>query len=463
MRIAQVAPPFESVPPARYGGTERVIATLTTELVRRGHQVTLFASGDSCTTAHLVRVVDRALWHHDPPYRDLASFWALVLGHLARRLDQFDVIHSHLDYWGLPLARLAPCPVVTTLHGRLDLPELQPLYREFADVPLVSISAAQREPIPFAHWVATVHHGIELDQYTLNAAPGRYLAFLGRISPEKGLDTAIRVARRAGLPLRIAARPPLPFRHDPEARRDWDYFEQVVQPLLAGPGVELIGQVGGRDKDAFLGGAAALLFPIRWPEPFGLVMPEALACGTPVIALRAGSVPEVLEQGVTGFICDTEDEMVAAVGRLDELDRVTCRAAVERRFSPGAMADRYERVYTHLLSERRAAAGGVTTPHIPPSRVISIPVPSQWHAYCFNHGNHTSHPTCDAEEKRMTGLGDKLAGRAKELKGKLAGDQVQETQGKAQHERDELKDKAEKSRLAGGDDNEWTGRTRREG
>lgn len=349
MRIAQVAPPFESVPPARYGGTERVVALLTEELVRRGHEVTLFASGDSRTSARLVPVVEQALWRHAPPQGDFSPFWPLVLGKVARQLDRFDIIHNHLDSQGFLLARLAPQPVVSTLHGRLDLPQLQPLFNEFAEIPLISISDAQRRPVPQANWVATIHHGIDLNEFTFNPERGRYLAFLGRISPDKGVDIAIRVARQAGWPIKIAARLPLPFRHDPTVRHDWDYYENIVQPLLAGPHVELIGQIGGPERNAFLRNAAALLMPVRWPEPFGLVMPEALACGTPVIALRAGSVPEIVEHGVTGFVCDDEEQMVAAVACIDELDRRRCRQAAERRFSAAVMADKYERVYRWLL------------------------------------------------------------------------------------------------------------------
>jgi glycosyltransferase involved in cell wall biosynthesis len=350
MRIAQLAPPFESVPPARYGGTERVIATLTEELIRRGHDVTLFAAGDSRTSARLVPTVAQALWHRRPHVDDASPYWAVSLGKLLRRLDEFDVVHSHLDFFGFPLARQAEQPVVTTLHGRLDLPELGELYEEFRDVPLVAISAAQRAPAAEANWVATIHHGIDLEEYTFNPKPGRYLAFLGRISPEKGVDTAIRVAQAAGMPIRIAARPPLPQTSNPQVARDWRYYEEEVQPLLQGPDVELIGQVGGPQKNDFLRNAAALLFPIRWPEPFGLVMIEALACGTPVLALRHGSVPEVVEDGVTGFVCAAEDELVAAVSRLGELDRARCRAEAERRFSAGAMAERYERVFERLVA-----------------------------------------------------------------------------------------------------------------
>jgi glycosyltransferase involved in cell wall biosynthesis len=245
---------------------------------------------------------------------------------------------------------------VTTLHGRLDLPELQPLYRRFRDVPLVSISDAQRRPVPWANWVGTVYHGIELDGFTLNTRSGRYLAFLGRISPEKGLDTAIRVAQRAGWPLRIGARRPLHHTADPNVRADWEHYHRDVQPLLQHDHARLIGEVGGRDKDRFLRHAAALLFPIHWPEPFGLVMVEALACGTPVIALNHGSVPEVIEDGVTGFICSSEEQMVAAVDRLGEIDRARCRAEAERRFSPAAMAAAYERVYDQLVRSSRKMA-----------------------------------------------------------------------------------------------------------
>ncbi len=365
MRIAQVAPPFETVPPTRYGGTEYVVATLTEELVRRGHDVTLFAAGTSRTSAQLVPVVDQALWHHRAAYRDFLPFWAIVLGKLASRLADFDIVHSHLDHLGFPLGRVAPCPLVTTLHGRLDLPELGPLYAEFSDAPVVSISNAQRRPIAAANWVDTVYHGIPLDDRAFNPRRGDYLAYLGRIAPEKGLDTAIRAARRAGLPLKIAARMPLPFMNDPNVRADWEYYETEVAPLLDGPGVEFIGEVGGREKDDFLGHAAALLFPICWPEPFGLVMIEALACGTPVLALRHGSVPEVVEQGVTGFICNDEDELTEAVRLLDELDRGRCRRMAERRFSAPTMASAYERVYQHLVEQYE---GPLTSP-LPPGRL----------------------------------------------------------------------------------------------
>jgi glycosyltransferase involved in cell wall biosynthesis len=354
MHIAQLAPPMERVPPAAYGGTERVIHTLTEELVRRGHEVTLFASGDSQTSARLVATCEQALWHHEPRYRDFAPFWSVVLGKLLRELDDFEVVHSHLDYLGFPLARQARMPVVTTLHGRLDLPELQSVFREFADIPLVSISTSQRTPVAWANFIKTVYHGIDLDQLTFNARPGEYLAFLGRVSPEKGLDAAIRIARKAGLPLKIAARMPLPFREDPNVRADWEYWDCVIRPLL-GDDIELVGEVSGVEKDRFLGDAAALLFPIRWPEPFGLVMVEALACGTPVLALGCGSVPEVIRDGLTGFIRETEDELVGAVGQIGAIDRAQCRREAERRFSPAAMAAGYESVYETLTPGRAPA------------------------------------------------------------------------------------------------------------
>ncbi|MDQ6670509.1 MAG: glycosyltransferase family 4 protein [Chloroflexota bacterium] len=349
MRIAQLAPPFECVPPARYGGTERVVSTLTEELVRRGHAVTLFASGDSHTSASLVPVVDRGLWHRDPPSNDFELHRSAIYRTILEDIGSFDIVHSHLDLYGFGLAHAAERPIVSTLHGRLDLPSLMPTYRAFSDLPLVSISDAQRRPLARANWVGTVHHGIDLDQFTFNPGRGQYLAFLGRISPDKGLDVAIRVARRAGWRLQVAARPPLPFSDNPEVLRDREYFEHVIQPLLSEPGVELIGEVGGAQKDEFLGNAAALLFPIRWPEPFGLVMPEALACGTPVLALSEGSVPELVDHGSTGFVCHMEDELVRAVERLPELDRYHCRSEAERRFSPASMAQTYERIYAQLL------------------------------------------------------------------------------------------------------------------
>jgi glycosyltransferase involved in cell wall biosynthesis len=326
-----------------------VVWTLCEGLTRLGHDVTLFASGDSSTSARLVPIVERALWCDMPDGTDFVPYWALALGILASRIREFDVVHNHLDYLAYPLSRLAPCPIVTTLHGRLDLPALPALYDEFQDVPLVSISNAQRKPLPDANWQATIYHGVDLDQLTFQCQRGQYLAFLGRVSPDKGLDTAIRVARRAGLPLRIAARLPLAYRSDPAVRADWAYFEDVIQPLLDRPDVEFVGELARAERDRFLGNAAALLFPICWPEPFGLVMAESLACGTPVLALNAGSAPEVIDHGVTGFVCSTEDELVTAVGRLGEINRGACRTQAAQRFSATVMVTAYERIYHRLI------------------------------------------------------------------------------------------------------------------
>ncbi len=355
LRVAVLAPPMESIPPPRYGGTERVVAVLCDELVRRGHDVTLFASGDSRTSAHLVPTIDVALWHH-PRYRDIQPFIATSVDVVYRRAGEFDVIHNHLGFPAFPAARLVPTPTVTTLHGRLDLPELTPLHHHFAGMPLVSISDAQRAPLPDAWFVATVYHGIDLRPLRFQPRSGSYLAFLGRISPTKGLDTAIRVAHRTGIPLKIAARMPLDIPGDAESRTDWDYFHTAIEPHLREPGIEYVGEVSDGAKSDFLGGAAALLFPIRWPEPFGLVMPEALACGTPVLALRWGSAPELIDHGRTGFVVDTEDELVGAVDRLGGIERAACRLAVEARFSPAVMAAGYERVYRQVVTA--AQCGG---------------------------------------------------------------------------------------------------------
>ena len=354
LHIAQLAPPFETVPPSGYGGTERVVSTLTEELVRRGHDVTLFAAAGSRTEARFEPIVPKALWHCQPPCNDFVRHQSQIYARISRQLDQFDIVHSHLDFMGFGLAQSPHRPIVSTIHGTLEARASWHRYHAYADLPLVSISDAQRAPLARANWIATVHHGIELDDFTFNPRPSGYLAFLGRISPEKGVDVAIRVARRVGLPIKIAARPPLPFSDSPECQRDRAYFETRVEPLLAEPGVELIGEIGGADKDRFLGDASALLFPIRWREPFGLVMPEALACGTPVVAFRDGSVPEVIEHGVTGFIGHVEDDLVEAVERLSEIDRYRCHARAKQRFSPQAMADRYEQVYVRLLERTPA-------------------------------------------------------------------------------------------------------------
>ena len=345
MRIAQVAPLYESVPPRHYGGTERVVSFLTEELVARGHEVTLFASGDSVTRARLVPACPEAL---RPSGRQVDAL-ALHLAMLLRAYEQartFDVVHCHTDYLGLPLARLAARPTVVTLHGRLDLPEAHPVYRAFPEAGLVSVSDAQRLPVPGLTWAGTVHHGLPADLFRFHPGPGRYLLFLGRISPEKAPDAAIRVAIAAGVPLRIAAKV------DPVDRA---YFDAVVRPLLAHPLIEFVGEVDDRGKEALLADALALLFPIDWPEPFGLVVIEALACGTPVIARRRGSVPELVTEGVTGFVCETEAEMAAAVARLPTLSRASCREAFDRRFTVGRMADDYLRLFAARRSARAKA------------------------------------------------------------------------------------------------------------
>ena len=360
MRIAQVAPLYERVPPVFYGGTERVVSYLTEELVGMGHKVTLFASGDSITTARLEPVCSRAL-RLDPESRDPLAPHVRMLGMVYGRASEFDIIHCHTDYLGLPLARSSATPTVLTLHGRLDIPELGPLYALYDDIPLVSISDGQRAPIPHAGWVATVHHGVPPRMYRYNPTPHRSLLFLGRISPEKRPDTAIRVAQRCRIPLRIVAKV------DPVDR---DYFARTIEPMLDDPFVEFLGEVGDSDTASLLGQALGLLFPIDWPEPFGLVTIEALACGTPVIARRRGSVDEIVEDGVTGFLCESEDEMVEAVRRLDQIDRAACRAAFDRRFSAGAMARRYVDVYESILAGAGVPVSGTRTGRRDPTAMV---------------------------------------------------------------------------------------------
>jgi glycosyltransferase involved in cell wall biosynthesis len=341
MRIAQVAPLYESVPPSLYGGTERVVSYLTEELVRLGHEVTPFASGDSQTKAKLVPACPRALWR-DSGCRDTLPHHVRLLELVFQDASRFDVIHFHCDYLHFPLLRRCPCPSVTTLHGRLHVPDLQPLFEEYAEVPLVSISNDQRKPVPWANWAATVYHGLPRNLHTYRHQAGNYLAFLGRMSPEKRVDRAIEIARRAGMRLKIAAK------IYPEERA---YFQETIEPLLreSAPWVEFVGEVGGRAKDQFLGNAHALLFPIDWPEPFGLVMIEAMACGTPVIAWRNGSVPEVMVDGVTGFVVDSLDEAVHSVAQVAALSRHTCRRVFEERFDAARMARDYLEVYRRVV------------------------------------------------------------------------------------------------------------------
>ncbi len=339
MKIAQVAPLIESVPPRLYGGTERVVSYLTEELVRAGHEVTLFAAGDSRTRAELRPITPEAL-RLSPQGSNPLIPHIVMLEQVFKAAAEFDILHFHVDYLHFPLSRRHRHPNVTTLHGRLDLPDFVMLYREFPEVSVVSISEAQRRPLPWVNWQATVYNGLPLDLYSFNPNPEGYLAFLGRLSPEKRPDRAIEIARRAGMPLKIAAK---------VDRADRDYFENRIRPLLGGGGVEFLGEINEAEKGTFLGNASALLFPIDWPEPFGLVMVEAMACGTPVIAFRRGSVPEVMIEGVTGFIVDVEDAAAQAVDRLSSIDRRACRKAFETRFSAERMALDYLAVYRKIL------------------------------------------------------------------------------------------------------------------
>lgn len=342
LRIAQLATLYESVPPKLYGGTERVVSYLTEELVRRGHDVTLFASGDSKTSARLHPGYPEAL--------RLAGLAQVAMGGMGMHFpvmsmvfehaEQFDIIHAHLDYWSFPFARMVTTPTISTMHGRLDLEQLHPIYHHYEDLPLVSISDSQRKPLQSMNWVSTIYHGLPPQLLPYNPKGGKYLAFLGRIAPEKRPDLAIEVARKAGIPLKIAAK---------VDEVDREYFQKVIEPKLAGPGVEYIGEINDQQKGEFLGNALALLFTIDWPEPFGLVMIEALSCGTPVIARPCGSVPEVIRDGVTGFIASELDEMVAAVKKVESISRETCRHEFERRFTVQVMADNYERIYREML------------------------------------------------------------------------------------------------------------------
>jgi len=349
MRIAQVAPLYESVPPQYYGGTERVVSYLTEELCRQGHEVTLFASGDSVTAARLVAGAPRSL-RLDPGTVDQLAHHIVMLEHLYQRAGEFDVAHFHIDYLHYPLSRRQSLPHLTTLHGRLDIPDLEPVYREFNEIPVISISDSQRAPLPWINWQATVHHGLPANLFRPHESPGDYFAFLGRISPEKRVDRAIEIARRAGVPLRVAAK---------VDRVDRDYFTREIEPLLNDPMIEYIGEITDRDKESFLGGARALLFPIDWEEPFGLVMIEAMACGTPVIAWRHGSVPEVMEEGKTGFVVDDIEAAVSAARRIGEVSRAGCRAVFERRFTAERMASDYVTIYHRLMARRKSPAGGV--------------------------------------------------------------------------------------------------------
>ncbi|HEY1795661.1 MAG TPA: glycosyltransferase family 4 protein [Stellaceae bacterium] len=340
MKIAQVAPLMEAVPPKLYGGTERIVSYLTDQLVELGHDVTLFASGDSVTKAKLEPVWPCAL-RLDSSMRDHLAPHIVMLERVAQRAEEFDVVHLHLDYLGYPTLKRTSVPFLATLHGRLDLPELAPLYDIFGDVAVVSISDSQREPLPQAGYVATVLHGIPVRLLLPGFGAGGYLAFLGRISPEKAPDAAIRIAAAAGMKLKIAAK---------IDNVDREYFAKVVEPMLAADHVEFIGEIGEDQKSEFLGNAAGLLFPIAWREPFGLAMIEAMACGTPVVAFRNGSVPEVVDEGVTGFIVDNEEEGAAAAKRLRTLDRARIRRVFEERFTARRMAEDYVTIYRRLIA-----------------------------------------------------------------------------------------------------------------
>jgi glycosyltransferase involved in cell wall biosynthesis len=340
MKIAQISPLAESCPPKLYGGTERIVSYLTEELVRLGHDVTLFASGDSITTSTLVPCSKTAL-RLDPNVRDMVPYHVMMIDEVYRRLDDFDLLHFHIDHLHYPLMRAFSDRILTTLHGRLDLPDLAPFYCAFPELPLVSISDAQRKPMPPVNWISTVYHGLPKDllPFCERPEPG-YLAFLGRISPEKGPDRAIEIAVRAGLPLKIAAK---------IDAADERYWHDVIAPMVAAnPNVEFIGEINESQKAQFLGNARALLFPIDWPEPFGLVMIEAMACGTPVIAFSSGSVPEVIEDGVTGFVVGSIDAAVAAVQRVDTLSRRHIRHQFEQRFTVEAMTQGYLAAYRRL-------------------------------------------------------------------------------------------------------------------
>ncbi|HVJ55795.1 MAG TPA: glycosyltransferase family 4 protein [Aliidongia sp.] len=344
MKIAQVSSLMEAVPPKLYGGTERIVSYLTDELVELGHDVTLFASGDSVTKAKLDAAWPNAL-RLEPGMKDYLAPHIVLLERLARQADEFDLIHLHIDYLGYPLLERIGVPFVTTLHGRLDLPELQRLYDVFDKVPVVSISDSQREPLPQANYVGTIHHGLPADLLRLGDGKEGYLAFIGRISPEKAPDAAIRIAGQAGMKIKIAAK---------VDKVDQAYFEREIEPLLAQPHVDFIGEINDQQKSEFLGNAAGLLFPIAWREPFGLAMIEAMACGTPVVAMRNGSVPEVIDDGITGFIVESEAAAIQAVSALPSLDRRQVRERFEQRFTARRMAEDYVALYERLIAARKA-------------------------------------------------------------------------------------------------------------
>ena len=339
MRIAQVAPLYEAVPPSLYGGTERVVAYLTDALVELGHDVTLFAGAEAKTRAALVPSRDRAIRLDPYPLKSELAAHLAMLQEVRERADDFDVIHFHTDMLHFPFFEDRAAQTITTVHGRLDMKDLAGAYRRWRRYPLVSISDDQRRALAFANWIATIYHGLPTDLYRFHARSDAYAVFVGRISPEKRADRAIEVARRAGRLLKIAAK---------VDESDAAYFRDRIKPMLASPGIDFVGEVGDAQKNALLGSAVALLFPIDWPEPFGLVMIEAMACGTPVIAWDRGSVSEVIEDGVTGFVVNSEKEAVAALQRVEELDRRAIRREFEKRFSANTMARNYVQTYARL-------------------------------------------------------------------------------------------------------------------
>ena len=348
MKVAQIAPLYESVPPQMYGGTERVVSFLTEELVREGHDVTLFASGDSHTSARLKPVCPSALRLEHQERPNPLAWHVLQAEWIAQECTGFDIIHSHADFLVFPQLRRCSTPAISTMHGRLDIPDQIPLFREFDEMKLISISDSQRAPMPWANWIGTVHHGLPEDLYRPRETKGDYLAFLGRVSPEKGLAHAIRIAKNTRLPLRIAAKV------DPV---DQKYFDKNIRPLLKDdPQIEFLGEIGEAQKGEFLGNAAALLFPISWPEPFGLVMIEAMACGTPVIAFPGGSVPEIIENGTTGFVVKNVKAAAEAVARIPTISRSRCREVFETRFSARRMCEDYVRVYEQVAEQAEPQA-----------------------------------------------------------------------------------------------------------
>lgn len=338
MRIAQISPLYESVPPRYYGGTERVVSYLTEELINQGHDVTLFASGDSITNANVVSHVQEAL-RLNPAVKDPIAHHIVQLQDIIERANEFDVIHFHTDYLHFPFSALLRTPHVTTLHGRLDIPDLKYVYDRFPKQPVISISNSQRLPLPQANWIGTVYHGLPMNLYSLGAGDGDYVAFIGRISPEKRPDRAIEIARRAGIKIKIAAK---------VDKADEVYYEQEIRPLIEQAHVEFIGEIGEDRKNEFLGRAKALLFPIDWPEPFGMVMIESMACGTPVIAYPHGSVPEVIADNVNGFIVHSLGAAIAALENVEKLDRRTVRKYFEEHFSAATMAKRYVQLFEKL-------------------------------------------------------------------------------------------------------------------